>query len=60
MPDKNKKTWTVPQITCFTEVEEAREHYKGRGSPEERARLEALLQFAVERRTRSEPKRRRA
>ena len=61
MPDKkNKKTWTRPQITSFTDADEAREHYIGRGSPGERARLEALLQFAVERRARSEAKRRRA
>ena len=60
MPDKNNKPWTRPQITSFTDAEEVREHYKVRGSPEERARLEALLQFAVERRMRTEAKRRRA
>ncbi len=60
MPDKNKKTWTRPQITSFADADDVWDCYKCRGSPEELARLRKMLEFASAGAARSEAKRRRA
>ena len=43
MPKKRKKTWVRPRIARFTDATKVWEHFAGRGSAEERARLRALL-----------------
>jgi len=60
VPEKNNKSWTLPQIIRFGDPEKVWEHYKDRGTPEERARLRAMLDFVIAERTLPEAKRRRA
>jgi hypothetical protein len=55
--DPDKKAWSPPKLARLEDPEEVWEHYKVRGTPEERARLRALLDLAS---PRAEPKRRRA
>jgi hypothetical protein len=43
MPNFKKKAWTQPRIRQFTDASEVWDYSKSRGSPEELARLRALL-----------------
>jgi hypothetical protein len=42
--DSKKKDWTPPRVHRFGSAEEVWEHYRSRCTPDERARLEALLE----------------
>lgn len=41
-----KFPWTPPQLSSFANAEEVWEHFKDKGSPEERQKLKALLAAA--------------
>jgi hypothetical protein len=44
----DKKTWSLPDIDLFDDPDEVWDLYKSRGTPEQRARLKAMLDFARE------------
>lgn len=60
MRDSEKEKWTRPTITRFKDADELWEHYKHRGTPEQRARLRAWLDVMARGETHTEVKRRRA
>ena len=60
VPDSNKKKWTIPEISTFADTEEVWDRYKNRGTPEERAKLRALLDAVARLRDRTEVRLRRA
>jgi hypothetical protein len=47
--DFNKKTWSKPDLNRFDDPDEVWDHYKFRGTPEQRARLRTMLDAIRER-----------
>jgi hypothetical protein len=56
--DSEKSVWSKPEIDRFHDPDDVWDHFKLKGTPEQRARLRAMLDFARERQ--GEPKRRSA
>jgi hypothetical protein len=56
--DSDKKSWTAPEIRHFDDPDELWEAYKLKGTPEQRAKLKAMLDVGPRRQ--APPKLRRA
>lgn len=60
MRPSDKQEWTAPEISTFSDPDQVWEKYKDRGTPEERARLRAMLDVFGRRRAYTDVKFRRA